>query len=167
MPTIRLQDVQHTCTDEEYTAALTYVIAAQLRRVRDTGEHKADLRQDCFTYYWERDLRRSYKTDMGTKFSSWMTTCVFRFLCEHSRKVRRKYLDPVDYARHKADQAGETCALQLVTDLRAAFGDRVVDAVLLRFKTPSSMRRGTFLELVKEMRDYRDSAQEEKETGSG
>lgn len=153
-----IKDAQHTCDDEDYVHYLSHVINAQMRRLYVPQTDRDDVHQDCMAFFWERDLRASYRTDKGAKFNSWLTTCVYRFVIRRLQVANCKYIDAVRYEKRRKDLTTETDALLATEKLRAVYGDRVIDAMLEQAtrRKQSTMSRGTYTTLLKELRDCHD-----------
>lgn len=129
-----IKTTTHECLDEVYAEMLYFVANAQTKRLGVSPLIREDRVQDIILHFYERDLRKSYRTDKGTKFSSYVTTCVSRHLYQLLGVAAYKVLDPEAYVRQRAENEAEGRALEEVEKLRELHGDRVVDCILASLK---------------------------------
>lgn len=120
----------HDCSDEVYANLVHFVANAQAKRIGIPYSLREDRVQDCILYFLQHDLRESYRDDRGTKFPTYVTTCVFRHLYRLLKVAAYKVLDPTEYVRQKEEDAAETSATEEVEQLRVEYGDRIIDTLL-------------------------------------
>lgn len=119
-----------SCSDGVYADMVHFVANAQSKRIGISYAMREDRVQDCILYFLQHDLRSTYRDDMGTKFPTYVTTCVSRYLYRLLKVAAYKVFDPVEYARQKDEDAAETRAREEVERLRAVYGDRMIDTLL-------------------------------------
>ena len=128
MPAFRFSATTQECADDTYAQLLTSVAHSQLRRFNVPDQYHDDRAQDCVLYFWERDLRPRFDPTAGTRFSTYVTTCVMRFLMPQ-KLAAYKTLDPVAYTTHLHEQKAETAALATVDALTLRYGPAVIECI--------------------------------------
>jgi len=162
----------HDCGDEVYADMVHFVANAQAKRIGVPYTTREDRVQDCILYFLQHDLRGTYRNDMGTKFSTYVTTCVSRYLYRLLKVAAYKVFDLVEYARQKEEDAAETRAWEEVERLRAAYGDRVIDTLLAAMQRQISPHmaeynawsRGRIIQQM--IQNIREGHGHEEETGT-
>lgn len=168
----KVQDVTASCDDDTYVALLAHIAGCQSRRCGVPRDSIEDRTQDAVAHYWRLDLRKTYRDDRGTAFHSYVTTCLFRYLCA-AIKSGGSRLDTAAFAKHREELRGESAALALVDSFRASHGDALIDSLLLfvtRRPTPDlagyspHRRREILKRLILEIKEQHANSEEEAGT---
>lgn len=128
MPAFRFSTTTHECADVTYVELLTSVAHSQLRRFNVPEQYHDDRAQDAVLHFWQRDLRLSFDPFAQTRFSTYVTTCIMRFLLPQ-KLAAYKILDPVAYTTHLREQKAETVALATVEALVSRYGPDIIECL--------------------------------------
>ena len=175
MPVFRFSATTNECADDTYARLLTSVAHSQLRRFNVPDQYHDDRAQDCVLYFWERDLRRSFDPAAKTRFSTYVTTCVMRYLLPQ-KLAAYKTLDPVAYAAHLREQKAETVALATVDALTLRYGPAVIECIAAHARRrvpkhlaayPGATRQKVIQTFIKTIRDTYHEPDPQEETRPG
>ena len=128
MAKFKFAGTTHDCGDETYIALLYHVAQCQARRLRLADPEDA-IQSAAAHFAAVTDLRTRYRDDMGTKFTTFVTTCVFRHLCPIKLAAFRTF-DPERYVDQHDEYVREPLSTELVDALRVKHGNFKVDVVL-------------------------------------